>query len=186
VVVLGEHTELLVEILGRLGHEVVARDPELAAIVRPTELEPADLALACVAGAGEEILERIDRVVRGSTCPVIVVVWATDPAAGREVAKRGVFDCVVNADPGELEPAVDTKLRQFTAYHRLHGAFGRRAAIEQARGILMASHPIDAQAAIAMLRDRAKRDGREIVDLAEALVGSHLLLVEREPRPPGD
>jgi ANTAR domain-containing protein len=65
-------------------------------------------------------------------------------------------------------------LRRFAKYHNLEGAFGRRAMIERAKGILMAIHGIDEQEAFEMLRSQSQHNGRKLVDLAEA----------RRPQPP--
>jgi AmiR/NasT family two-component response regulator len=49
--------------------------------------------------------------------------------------------------------------------------------IEQAKGILMACHSIDQERAFEMLRTHSQRNGRKLVDVAEAVVESHLLLL---------
>lgn len=49
--------------------------------------------------------------------------------------------------------------------------------IEQAKGILMALHAIDQQRAFEMLRSPSQRNGRKLIDVAEAVVESHLLLL---------
>jgi hypothetical protein len=61
-----------------------------------------------------------------------------------EAAKRGVFAYIVDASPEELQSAIDITLQRFNEYHSLQGAFGRRALIEQAKGVLMARHSINA------------------------------------------
>src|SRR5438093_6287920 len=68
-------------------------------------------------------------------------------------------------------------------YHSLQGAFGRRATIEQAKGILMARHAIDADRAFEMLRDHSQHNGHKLVDIAQAIVDSHLLLLPPLPQP---
>ena len=68
-------------------------------------------------------------------------------------------------------------LRRFAEYHELEGAFGRRATIEQAKGILMARHAIDADRAFEMLRDHSQHNGHKVLDIAQAIVDSHLLLL---------
>ena len=62
-----------------------------------------------------------------------------------EAAKRGVFAYIVDGDAEELQSAIDITLQRFAEYQSLQGAFGRRALIEQAKGILMARHAIDAE-----------------------------------------
>jgi AmiR/NasT family two-component response regulator len=49
--------------------------------------------------------------------------------------------------------------------------------IEQAKGILMARHMTDSEHAFEMLRDHSQRNGRKLVDVAQAIVDSHLLLL---------
>jgi AmiR/NasT family two-component response regulator len=72
-------------------------------------------------------------------------------------------------------------LQRFAEYQSLQGAFGRRALIEQAKGILMARHSIEADRAFEMLRSHSQQNGRKLVDVAQAIVDSHLLLLP--PRP---
>src|SRR6185312_4797898 len=113
----------------------------------------------------------------------IALLAARDPAYVREAAKRGVFAYIIDTTPEELQSAIDITLQRFTEYHNLQGAFGRRAVIEQAKGILMASHAIDAERAFAMLREHSQHNGRKLADVAAAVVESHLLLLPplREP-----
>jgi AmiR/NasT family two-component response regulator len=94
----------------------------------------------------------------------------------REAAKRGVFAYIVDTTPEELQSAIDITLQRFAEYHGLQGAFGRRAIIEQAKGILMARHAITAERAFEMLRDHSQHNGHKVVDVAQAVVESHLLL----------
>jgi ANTAR domain len=81
---------------------------------------------------------------------VIALLSAKDPAYVHEAAKRGVFAYIVEDGPEELQSAIDITLQRFAEYHSLQGAFGRRATIEQAKGILMASHAVDAERAFEM------------------------------------
>src|SRR6185437_11389539 len=53
----------------------------------------------------------------------------------------------VGEDAEELQSAIDITLQRFAEYQSLQGAFGRRALIEQAKGILMARHSLDADRA---------------------------------------
>ncbi len=112
-----------------------------------------------------------------SACPVIALLTAKDPVYVREAAKRGVFAYIVDGDAAELQSAIDITLQRFAEYQSLQGAFGRRALIEQAKGILMARHSTDADGAFEMLRDHSQHNGRKLVDVAQAIVDSHLLLL---------
>jgi hypothetical protein len=69
--------------------------------------------------------------------------------------------------PQEMQSAIYIVLWRFAEYHNLAGAFGRRAVTERAKGILIERHGIEEEAAFDMLRDRARRTHRKLVDLAD-------------------
>jgi response regulator NasT len=134
--------------------------------------------------SSEHALELIEQIVHEASCPVIALLTAEEPAYVKEAARRGVFAYIVDTDPDELQSAIDITLQRFTEYHNLQGAFGRRAVIEQAKGILMARHAIDAEKAFAMLREHSQHTGRKIVEVAASIVDSHVLLLPPQPPPP--
>jgi response regulator NasT len=142
-----------------------------------TAREHPDVALVGLGLSSQHALELIEQIVQESSCPVIALLSAEDPAYVREAAKRGVFAYLVNTTPEELQSAIDVTLQRFTEYNNLQGAFGRRAVIEQAKGILMARHSVDADKAFGMLRHHSQHNGNKLFDVAAAVVDSHLLLV---------
>jgi response regulator NasT len=176
-----DRLELLAQVVTGLGHEVVAREVEVEEVGAVTVYERPDVALVGFGLSSQHALELIERIVKKSTCPVIALLTAEDPAYVREAAKRGVFAYIVDTEPAELESAIEITLSRFTEYHNLEGAFGRRAVIDQAKGILMDRHGLDAEGAFAMLRDHSQRSGRKVGDVAAAVVDSHLLLRKPEP-----
>jgi response regulator NasT len=102
----------------------------------------------------EHALDEISAIVHEAACPVIALLDVKDPRYVHEAAQRGVFAYVVldRDDGGELQSALDITLRRFAEFQNLQGAFGRRAIIEQAKGILMERNRIDADAAFALLK----------------------------------
>jgi AmiR/NasT family two-component response regulator len=179
-----DRLELLAQVVAGLGHEVIAREVDVREVGQVTAREHPDVALVGLGLSSEHALELITEIVHESSCPVIALLSARDPAYIREAAKRGVFAYIIDASPEELQSAIDITLQRFTEYHNLQGAFGRRALIEQAKGILMARHGIDQQNAFEMLRDHSQHNGRKLVDVAEAIVESHLLLLPALTNPP--
>jgi AmiR/NasT family two-component response regulator len=172
-----DRLELLAEVVAGLGHEVIAREIEVSEVGAVTAREHPDVALVGLGLSSEHALELIKEIVHEATCPVIALLSARDPNYIHEAAKRGVFAYIVDADAEELQSAIDITLQRFAEYQGLRGAFGRRAIIEQAKGILMARHGIDERQAFAMLKSHSQRNGRKVVDVAEAVVESHLLLL---------
>jgi Response regulator with putative antiterminator output domain len=142
-----------------------------------TARERPDVALVGLGVNSEHALELISEIVREASCPVIALLAADDPAYIHEAAKRGIFAYIVDTTPEELQSAIDITLQRFAEYHSLQGAFGRRAVIEQAKGILMSRHAIDADDAFERLRDHSQHNGRKVGDVAQAIVDSHLLLL---------
>jgi response regulator NasT len=171
-----DRLELLAQVVAGLGHEVIAREIYVKEVGAVTERERPDVALVGLGLSSEHALELITEIVREASCPVIALLSAKDPAYVHEAAKRGVFAYIVDGDSAELQSAIDITLRRFAEYQSLQGAFGRRALIEQAKGILMARHSVDADRAFELLRDHSQHNGRKLVDVAQALVDSHQLL----------
>src|SRR6187200_1213247 len=178
-----ERLELLAEVVAGLGHEVIAREIDVREVGAVTAREHPDVALVGLGLSSQHALELIAEIVHEAACPVIALLSAKDPAYVNEAAKRGVFAYIVDSSPEELQSAIDITLRRFTEYHSLQGAFGRRATIEQAKGILMARHAVDADRAFDMLRDHSQHNGHKLVDIAQAIVDSHLLLLPPPPQP---
>jgi AmiR/NasT family two-component response regulator len=179
-----DRLELLAQVVAGLGHEVIAREVDVREVGAVTAREQPDVALVGLGLSSEHALELIAEIVHESTCPVIALLSARDPAYIHEAAKRGVFAYIVDADAEELQSAIDITLQRFAEYHNLQGAFGRRAVIEQAKGILMAHHAVDQQRAFEMLRDHSQHNGSKLIDVAEAIVESHLLLIPSPTQPP--
>jgi AmiR/NasT family two-component response regulator len=172
-----DRLELLAQVVSGLGHEVIAREIDVREVGAVTAREHPDVALVGLGLSSEHALDLIAEIVHESACPVIALLSARDPAYIREAAKRGVFAYIVDADAEELQSAIDITLQRFAEYHNLQGAFGRRAQIEQAKGILMARHGIDGERAFEMLKSHSQGNGRKVADVAEAVVESHLLLL---------
>jgi response regulator NasT len=180
-----ETLERLAQIVVDLGHEVMCMAVNFEEVGALTLRESPDVALVSLGLSTRHALTMIERIVRESNCPVIALLSAEEPAYIHEAAKRGVFAYIVNASSEELESALDITLERFAEYHELQGAFGRRAVIEQAKGILMARHGIGADKAFERLRDQSQNSGEKLADIASAVVQSHRLL-PMPSAPPGD
>jgi response regulator NasT len=159
-----------------LGHEVIAREIDVADVGPVTARERPDVALVGLGDSSEHALELIGKIVHEAACPVIALLHARDPAFLREASKRGVFAHINDAEVEDWQSAIDIVLRRFAEYHALQGAFGRRALIERAKGILMERHRIPEADAFELLRENARTDNRKLIDLATAIVDSHRML----------
>jgi response regulator NasT len=175
---------LVAPIVVALGHEVIAREIDVADVGAVTARERPDVALVGLGRSSVHALELIDKIVREAACPVIVLLHARDPEFIREASKRGVFAHISDDDVEDWQSSIDIVLRRFAEYQDLQGAFGRRALIERAKGILMERHGIDDARAFELLRDRSRVDNRKLIDLATAVVDGHRLLPGQTPATP--
>src|SRR5437763_15860046 len=172
-----DRVELLARVVTELGHDVIAREIYVKEVGAVTAREQPDVALVGLGLSSEHALDLISEIVREAFCPVIALLSARDPKYVHEAAKRGIFAYIVDGIPDELQSAIDITLQRFAEYHSLQGAFGRRAQIEQAKGILMARHSINSDKAFEMLSAHSQQNGSKLIDVAEAAVESHLLLL---------
>ena len=174
---------LVAPIVAALGHEVIAREIEVEDVGPVTARERPDVALVGLGESSDHALGLIERIVREAACPVITLLHAPDPGFVKEASKRGVFAYITDADAKDWQSSIDIVLRRFAEYHDLEGAFGRRALIERAKGILMERHSVDGPAAFEMLRDHARAANRKLGDVATAVVDGHRLL-PKQPQAP--
>ena len=133
-----------------------------------------------VANQRPERLDHVTEIVRQAACPVIALLETDDHAFVTEAAKRGVFAYITSAEADQLQDSLAIVLRRFAEFQNLEGAFGRRALIERAKGILMERHAIDEERAFEMLRTHARSTNRKLTAIADAVVDGHRLL----PRSP--
>ena len=171
-----DRLEAIAEVVCELGHLVVAEVIATEDVAAATVREHPDVALVGVGRSSQHALDLIGQIVGEAECPVIALLASNDRAFVAEAAKRGIFAYIVDADPESLHNALDIVLLRFAEYHSLEGAFGRRAIIERAKGVLMERHGIDERAAFEALRGYARSHNAKIVDVAQELIGGRVTL----------
>lgn len=177
-----ERLAVVTAILNKMGHVVVAAGVDVGGIAEATRRERPDVALVALGESSDHALDMITQIVHEAACPVIALLHTSEPSFVNEAARRGIFAHITDDDPEELQSTLDIVLQRFAEYHNLEGAFARRATIERAKGILMATHAVDDQQAFDMLRKQSQQTGIKLVDLAEAVVVSHRLLARPSDR----
>jgi AmiR/NasT family two-component response regulator len=169
--------EALAEVVAVLGYEPVLWG------AAPDEATSGDVALVGRNGQDELAFSLIASITHERSCPVVAALPEPDPGYVREAARAGAFGYFVGLDADDLASAVEIALDRFSEYHGLQDAFARRAVVEQAKGILMAVHGVDQSGAFDLLRAHARSHSRKLVDVADAVVESHPLLVPSWARP---
>ena len=175
--------ESITAVVEELGHEVIARGIDIRDVGPLSRSSGAEVALVGLGLDGAHALDQISAIVQEAACPVIALLDVADPGFVEEAARRGVFAYVVidRANSAQLQSAIDITLRRYAEFQNLQGAFGRRAIIEQAKGILMERNGIDADAAFAILKSHSQATGQRLSEIAQALTQTHLLLPESPP-----
>jgi response regulator NasT len=167
---------MVVTIVESLGHGVVGTSMDVANVGELTAAVHPDVALVGLGESTQHALALIERIVREASCPVIALLPGKDGAFIDQAARRGIFAYLIDGDAEQLQGALDVTLSRFNEYYALQGAFGRRAIIERAKGIVMERHQIDEQHAFALLREHARSTGKKLVDVAQAITDGHALL----------
>jgi response regulator NasT len=173
-----ERLDNIAAIVEGLGHEIVGRDTDVSQVGPISRSTGAEVALVGLGVDNEHALDQISAIVHEAACPVIALIDAEDPSYVEEAANRGVFAYVVLDDQelSELRGAIDITLRRFAEFQNLQGACGRRAIIEQAKGIHMERNGIGADAAFALLKSHSQETGQKLIDVATAITQTHQLL----------
>jgi len=171
-----EHMLLVARIVQSLGHTVIATPTTIERVAELTASTHPDVALVSLGSRPQHALDLIERIVHEASCPVIALLATSDPAFVDAAARRGVFAYLVDGGPAELQGALDVTLSRFREYHGLRGAFGRRATIERAKGILMERHKVGEDDAFRLLREQSRQSGRKLVDLSQGVIDGHALL----------
>jgi AmiR/NasT family two-component response regulator len=177
-----ERLEEIAEVVAQLGHTVVARLFNVADVAEASRRELPDVAIVGLGENNQHALELISELVRKASCPVIADIATEDDEFIDNAAKRGIFAYVQHGSRSELAHALDIVLRRYAEFSRVHGAFGRRVIIEQAKGILMERHGISADDAFVDLRYRARNTNTTVLGVAEAVITSYPLF-RTAPRP---
>src|SRR3954470_5718172 len=171
---------LVAPIVAALGHEGIAREIEVTEVGPVTARERPDVALVGLGESSQHALELIEKIVQEAFCPVILLIHEPNPGFIREASRRGIFAYITDGEEEEeateWQSSIDIVLRRFTEYHELQGAFGRRAVIERAKGILMERHEVEEDGAFDLLRSHSRQTNRKLVDVATGVVDGHALL----------
>jgi AmiR/NasT family two-component response regulator len=180
-----DRLERVAATVATLGHEVIARSIEVHEVAPITARERPDVAIVGLGDSSEHALDLIGQIVQEASCPVIAILETDDHAFINEAAKRGIFAYIADGDAEQLQSSIDIVLRRFAEFHNLEGAFGRRAVIERAKGILMERHAVGEERAFDMLRTHARSSNRKLSTIAQAVVDGHALLPRQRAAPPG-
>jgi response regulator NasT len=174
-----QRLDTVAEVVTEAGHEVVARLVDLAHTGAAIAEHRPDVAIVAPGEDPQHALDLIAEIADEGICPVIVMLEQNDPALVARAAEIGIFGQLTGTEPGELQGELEIVLRRYDDYRRLEEAFGRRAVVERAKGIIMERNGVDERQAFELLRAQARRTGTRLVAVAQAVLEARELLPEQ-------
>jgi AmiR/NasT family two-component response regulator len=165
-----KYMDTISEAVKELGHEVIAHEVDIAKVGRATVDSRPDIVIVALHEDTDHALELITEIIEEATCPVLALADDASREFVAEAAQRGVFAYLDSTEETELQGGIDVALQRYQQYRKLLAAFGRRARIERAKGILMERHGIGDQEAFDRLRGEARSSRRQLIDVVEDVV----------------
>ncbi len=155
-----------------LGHEVCALEIDVAGVGRATHEHRPDIAIVALHDSSEHALALITEIVDEARCPVCLLAPSVEREFLAEAARRGVFAYLDSTDEMELRGGIDIAIGRFHQFRELLGAFGRRARIERAKGLLMERHGLSGDEAFERMRGEARSARRPLLQVVDELLAS--------------
>jgi AmiR/NasT family two-component response regulator len=184
VVVTGDHSPYsskLSESLVTLGSPVLVRELEAASAVSELMEVDSDLVVV-VAGENRYAALRLIGVIRHQgKLPVVAAMERGDTEWTAAAVAAGASGAIIGSGLESLRAALHVAREHFAELRRLEQALERRAVIERAKGVLMATYGIGGEDAYILLRDHSRRTSRKLVKVANAILMSHVLLGKQPP-----
>ena len=153
-------------------------------LARIEEIGP-DIVLIDLGNPSRDVLEEYFAVSRVLARPIAMFVEESDDDAIAASIDAGVSAYVVDGLAAHrIRPLLDLAVRRFNAFARLEsdlaeakGKLAERETVDKAKRILMQSKGVTEPAAYAELRRKAMSSSRRIVDIADAVVTAHELMI---------
>ena len=175
---------LVAPIVTALGHEVIAREIDVADVGAVTARERPDVALVGLGESSDHALGLIEKIVREAACPVIVLIHAPIQNSSRRHPNAACSP--TSATPtSKIGRARSTSCYDGSPNTTTSKArSGAAPSIERAKGILMERHSInDAQRLRNAARATRAPPTANSLDIATAVVDGHRLL-PKQPHAP--
>ncbi|QGN55272.1 ANTAR domain-containing response regulator [Novosphingobium sp. Gsoil 351] len=163
--------------------DLVVIDPSRPILAQLGEARP-EVVLVNLENPSRDVLEDYFAMSRALARPIAMFVDQSDTEATAAAVDAGVSAYIVDGlTKNRIKPVLDLAVRRFQAFARLQdelnearSALADRAAIDQAKVILIKRRKLDEPGAYKLLRDHAMRTNRRIAEVAEAIITSEALM----------
>lgn len=164
-------------------NEIDVVPPQGAFVARLERMAP-DVVLMNLGNASRDSLEEMLAVSRALARPIAMFVDQSDDSMIGAAIDAGISAYVVDGLRKErIKPVLELAIRRFNAFSKLQAELDAarteladRKTVDRAKAILMKSRGLDEPGAYALLRTTAMKQGRRIVEMAEALITAADLL----------
>lgn len=180
----GLRATILEEGLRDAGFDEIEVVPPQGAFVARLERMAPDVVLMNLGNASRDSLEEMLAVSRALARPIAMFVDQSDDSMIGAAIDAGISAYVVDGLRKErIKPVLELAIRRFNAFSKLQAELDAarteladRKTVDRAKVILMKSRGLDEPGAYALLRTTAMKQGRRIVEVAEALITAADLL----------
>ncbi|MFV1919786.1 ANTAR domain-containing protein [Sphingomonas sp. MJ1 (PH-R8)] len=180
----GLRATILEEGLRDAGFDEIEVVPPQGAFVARLERMAPDVVLMNLGNASRDSLEEMLAVSRALARPIAMFVDQSDESMIGAAIDAGISAYVVDGLRKErIKPVLELAIRRFNAFSKLQAELDAarteladRKTVDRAKAILMKSRGLDEPGAYALLRTTAMKQGRRIVEVAEALITAADLL----------
>ena len=164
-----------------LGNRVCSKDRHPASADAVFGRSATDLVVVVASLDRALALRLIGAVRHEARLPVVAAIERGDAEWTGAAVAAGASAALIGAGLESLRATVHAACERFAELRTLEQAFERRAVIERAKGVLMASQGIGGEDAFALLRDHSRRTNRKLVEIADSILMSHALLGRQRP-----
>ena len=142
-----------------------------------------DVVLIDIENPSRDVVDQLFRVTARIKRPVAMFVDQSDGETTLRAIRAGVSAYVVDGlRRDRVKPIVEMAIARFNETSALQDraekaeiALAERKRIEKAKGVLMRRHNLDEHAAYDRLRDSARRQGKTVAALAQAIIDANQL-----------
>jgi len=159
-----------------LGNPVLVRDLQAENAVHELGEAGPELVVVTAGNDRPETLRLIGVIRHEGQLPVVAAIERGDIEWTAAAVAAGASGAIIGSGLESLRAALHVAFEHFDELRRLEQALERRAVIERAKGVLMATHGIRGEDAYLLLRDHSRRTSRKLVKIADAILQSHVLL----------
>lgn len=173
----------LAEVVKTAGHEVVGLAITPAEVGDAVVKHRPDLAMVLIEDDEDHALQLVIEIRSFAAIPVVLVAREVNDRMLTAAADQSIEVLHLPGTAETVEKVIDVAITRYRELAQLEqrvgeidGMLERRTTIEQAKGILMERHGINAEEAFVKIRTHARENQIRVVDVAASVITARSLL----------